>query len=338
MRLVHALRLSRVLRLCVPAMMGLLFIRLPVAFGVGAPVITDFTPTLGPAGTQVVITGSGFTGASDITFNHIPALVYSVDSDSQITTVAPAWATNGKIRVTAPGGTAVSARKYTVAGSGQIAFESYRDGSPEIYLMNGSGYGETRITRDGQWNVEPSLSPNGDNIAFVSEKTGNAEIYLVNADGTGVTPLTANGADNDGPAFSPDGSQITFASDMSGYYQIYLMNSDGSGLMQLTDTMADNLQPAFSPDGSQIVFVSTRDGNGEIYLMNSNGTAQTRLTTSTAEESEPAFNPGGDQIAFVSDRDGLPQIYAMSTDGTKETRLTHQLHIRQLWDRLDKRR
>ena len=54
--------------------------------------ITSFTPSAGPAsgGASVVITGEGFTGASAVTFGPDAATSFTVDSDTQITAVAPA--------------------------------------------------------------------------------------------------------------------------------------------------------------------------------------------------------------------------------------------------------
>ena len=82
------------------------------------PTITSVSPNLGPiaGGTSVVISGSGFTGASAVTFGGTAATSFNVDTDSQITAVAPAH-TSGltDVRVTTVGGTSaiVAADGYT---------------------------------------------------------------------------------------------------------------------------------------------------------------------------------------------------------------------------------
>lgn len=78
------------------------------------PSIISFIPTSGPIGTPVVITGSNFTGATSVTFNGTPALVFIVDADSQITATVPIGATTGKIAVTTPIGTGQSSTDFTV--------------------------------------------------------------------------------------------------------------------------------------------------------------------------------------------------------------------------------
>ncbi|MFR9750049.1 IPT/TIG domain-containing protein [Nocardia sp. 004] len=55
------------------------------------PTITTLFPTSGPeaGGTVVIITGTGFTGATAVTFGAAPAAGFTVDSDTQITATAP---------------------------------------------------------------------------------------------------------------------------------------------------------------------------------------------------------------------------------------------------------
>ena len=78
------------------------------------PVILSFSPTSGPVGTPVTITGTSFTGATKVTFGGVKATTFSVDSDTQITATVPTGAKTGKIQVTTPGGAATSPTVFTV--------------------------------------------------------------------------------------------------------------------------------------------------------------------------------------------------------------------------------
>jgi hypothetical protein len=78
------------------------------------PGITTFAPASGPVGTQVTITGSGFTGASKVTFGGAKAATYTVNSGTQITATVPSGATTGNIAVTTAGGSASSRTAFTV--------------------------------------------------------------------------------------------------------------------------------------------------------------------------------------------------------------------------------
>jgi formylglycine-generating enzyme required for sulfatase activity len=79
------------------------------------PTLTDFTPTHGPMGTSVTLTGTGFTGTTSVTFNTSPA-TFTVVSDTTLTAVVPAEAPRGRgvITVTTPDGQVSSATEFAV--------------------------------------------------------------------------------------------------------------------------------------------------------------------------------------------------------------------------------
>ena len=85
----------------------------PAVFAV-VPSIASFTPTSGPVGTSVTITGNSFTAATKVTFGGIAATSYQVISDTQIGALVPTGAATGKIAVTTAGGTGSSAASFTV--------------------------------------------------------------------------------------------------------------------------------------------------------------------------------------------------------------------------------
>jgi len=66
------------------------------------PFVTAVPPRRG-IGARVLLLGQGFTGATSVTFNGVPA-TFSVNSDTEITTF-PVGATKGYIHVTTPKGT-----------------------------------------------------------------------------------------------------------------------------------------------------------------------------------------------------------------------------------------
>ncbi|MHA8075267.1 Ig-like domain-containing protein [Aquirufa sp. TARAVU-A1A] len=76
------------------------------------PTISSFSPTNSGASTSVVITGTGLTGATGVTFGGTAATSFTVNSNTQITAVVGAG-TSGSVVVTAPGTLATTA---TLAG------------------------------------------------------------------------------------------------------------------------------------------------------------------------------------------------------------------------------
>jgi uncharacterized repeat protein (TIGR03803 family) len=77
------------------------------------PQIKSFSPSSGPVGTPVVITGVSLTQASLVKFGSKSA-TFTVNSDTQVTATVPTGAKTGKITITTPGGTATSATVFTV--------------------------------------------------------------------------------------------------------------------------------------------------------------------------------------------------------------------------------
>jgi len=85
------------------------------------PNITSFSPTLGPAGTLVTILGTSFLNATNVSFNSINTANFTNVSSTEIRAAVPPTATTGPIRVSTPGGTAVSATIFVVTTPSDLA-------------------------------------------------------------------------------------------------------------------------------------------------------------------------------------------------------------------------
>ena len=208
-----------------------------------------------------------------------------------------------------------------------IAFESVRDGNPDIFLMTVDGSAVINATNDTAADGDPAWSPDGSRLAFASTRDGNTEIYVMNVDGSDLVRLTDNPAVDRFPSWSPDGSTIAFSSTRDSVFEIYLMDADGSNVRRLTDAGADDVEPAWLADGSRIIFCSARSGNADIWSMNPDGTGLVNLTNDPSTfdcAPEVTMSPGiPGKISFVSDRaDGNFSIYTMDVDGSNVFRVT----------------
>lgn len=87
---------------------------------VPVPTITAISPTSGVIGTAVTITGTNFTGATDVAFAGHSAVFTVVDS-THISTAVPSGAVTGTISVTTPDGSASSSQQFTVQTTTVIA-------------------------------------------------------------------------------------------------------------------------------------------------------------------------------------------------------------------------
>ena len=87
-----------------------------VCSSIPAPTISSFTPTSGPVGATVTITGTKFSvtpANNTVKFNGTTAVV-TASTATSITTTVPVGATTGKITVTVVGNTATSTLNFTV--------------------------------------------------------------------------------------------------------------------------------------------------------------------------------------------------------------------------------
>jgi uncharacterized repeat protein (TIGR03803 family) len=79
-----------------------------------APQISRFSPTAGPAGDTVIITGDSFIGATEVVFACGKKATFTVDSDTQITATVPVGAMTGEINIVTPGGNVGTTTSFTV--------------------------------------------------------------------------------------------------------------------------------------------------------------------------------------------------------------------------------
>ena len=81
----------------------------PADDSIPAPAITSAAPVSGAAGSNVVLTGTGFTGATAVSFGALEADTFTVDSDTKITVVVPTGAEDGATQIRVARGFKVSA-------------------------------------------------------------------------------------------------------------------------------------------------------------------------------------------------------------------------------------
>lgn len=175
---------------------------------IGAPFITSVTPDVGPSqgGTSVTIIGSGFTGATAVTFGPRLATSFIVNSDTSITAIAPPGVPgNINIQVTTGAGTSplTFSDLYTYTGdwfayvtdiaTGSVYPIDLATGTIGTPIPTGSGPFFLAITPDGQ-------------TAFVSNQNQATVSAIDLATNTVTTNFNAFGPT--GIAVTPDGQLL----------------------------------------------------------------------------------------------------------------------------------
>ena len=152
------------------------------------PTVSGFTPTSGPVGSSVTITGSGFTGATSVTFNGT-STAFTFNSDTQVTATVPSGATNGPIAVTTPNGTGTSSTSFTVTTSNpapSISSISPTSGPVgTIVTITGSNLGGATSVRFGGGVTTTPLTSSATQVtATVPNGARNGQIQVTTPAGT----------------------------------------------------------------------------------------------------------------------------------------------------------
>ncbi|GAA3985780.1 hypothetical protein GCM10022407_33320 [Hymenobacter antarcticus] len=161
-------------------------------FLVGSPpTITSFTPTTGPVGATVVITGTDFTPATQVLFNGVNARTFSINSATQITVTVPVGASTGPVSVVSPLGTGVSATSFTVPLVPVISSFTPNTGPAGTTVVITGNYftGATQVTFNGT--VAPVFTVNSATQITVTVPAGITTGFLTvtTPNGIGVSTI-----------------------------------------------------------------------------------------------------------------------------------------------------
>ncbi|WP_327120539.1 IPT/TIG domain-containing protein [Nocardia sp. NBC_01730] len=165
---------------------------------IAAPTLTGIAPSSGPpsGGTVVVLTGTGLTGATAVSFGGTPATLFTVNSDTQITVLTPAHAAGTVlVTVTTPGGTSngVAFTYIAVPTLTGIAPSSGPPSGGTVVVLTGTGLtGATAVSFGGT----PAT------LFTVNSDTQITVLTPAHAAGTVLVTVTTPGGTSNGVAFT----------------------------------------------------------------------------------------------------------------------------------------
>jgi predicted outer membrane repeat protein len=164
-------------------------------FTVTAPAsINSFSPSSGPVGTKITITGVGFTGATAASVGGYPGS-FTVVNDTTVTLTVPSGAKSGSVHVQTPSGLAASTASFAIVGVPVISSFTPTSGPVgTVISVTGSSFtGTTAASVDG---VPASFTVNSDSSISVTVPSGasTGAIHIKNAQGLGAstTNFTVN--------------------------------------------------------------------------------------------------------------------------------------------------
>jgi hypothetical protein len=236
------------------------------------PVVTSVAPSSGPTsgGTVVTLMGTGFTGATTITFAGVPATSFAVTSSTQITAVTPAGGAGAAVvTVTTPGGTSAPDAFFFYAVPPVLNSADPAQGPTAggvVVTLTGSNLLNASAVRFGSTNAASFTVVSATQITATSPPhTGSSPITVITPGGTSnpvaftyvaAPTLTAlvpsSGRTSEGTVVTLTGTNLATASAVT-------FGGTAVSVIVVSDTQITAVAPA-GPVGPVAVTVTTAGG------------------------------------------------------------------------------
>jgi Tol biopolymer transport system component len=134
-----------------------------------------------------------------------------------------------------------------------IAFQSWRSGSPEVWMCDRDTSNPIQLTSFGGPQVgPPSWSPDSRRLVFDVRASANAELYTVNIEGGPPRHLATGTPSASHPSWSVDGQSVYFSTEPPD--GIWKTSVDGGVAVRVSGAGAKVFEPSQSADGSRLFF------------------------------------------------------------------------------------
>jgi TolB protein len=200
-----------------------------------------------------------------------------------------------------------------------ITYMSYRQGDPQVYLMNIETGQREIVSNFAGMSFSPRFSPDSQRVIFSLQRGGNSNLFVMDLRSKTTTRLTETQVIDTAPSYSPDGSQICFESDRGGKQQIYVMSANGGQAQRISFGDGAYSTPVWSPRGDYIAFTKQTQGRFAIGIMRTDGSGE-RILTEGYHNEGPTWSPNGRVIMFFRDPGGDdgPSLYTVDVTGRNE--------------------
>lgn len=204
-----------------------------------------------------------------------------------------------------------------------LAYTSYREGAPSIYVRDLKNDKDERLTLRTGFALPGAWSPDGRYLALSKSEGGNSDIFLYDLKRRHMRRLTLHNGIDVSPSFAPDNKRLVFTSSRNGTSQIYLTDVNGRPPKRLTSEGQYNAAPVWAPQGDWIAFIGrSLEQTLELYVIRSDGTGLRRVTIngSTIEDA-PTWSPDGQTILYTRVRNGIRERRVVDIYGQNDREL-----------------
>lgn len=187
-------------------------------------------------------------------------------------------------------------------GGDEMAFQSWRSGSQEIWKVGIDGKNPVQLTSKSAVAGSPSWSPDGQRIAFDARPDAFAHIYVTDATGSAPRTITEGAFNDIVPTWSADGHWLYFGSNRSGSWQIWKTLADGSGSAQQV-TADGGMVGMESVDARWVYF--TKYGESGIWQRATSGGPERKVFDGPPSGSQNYWTLRGGYLYSLAEQKGV---------------------------------
>jgi Tol biopolymer transport system component/DNA-binding winged helix-turn-helix (wHTH) protein len=140
----------------------------------------------------------------------------------------------------------------------QVAFQSLRSGSPEVWVARADGSGAIQLTFRNNLSGSPRWSPDGKFIAFDSRVGDHSQIFVIRSVGGAPRQITSGNFDAWVPSWSRDSQWVYFTSNRVLPRQLYRIPLSGGEPVQVTS--GGGFLGFETQDGGELIYCKENDG------------------------------------------------------------------------------
>ena len=204
----------------------------------------------------------------------------------------------------------------------QIAFDSVRSGSTEIWVSGRNGEAARQLTHyHGPGTGSPRWSPDGKWIVYDSRVAGQPDIYMVPTAGGDHVRLTNDPAADVSPIWSPDGRWIYFCSGRSGGRPVWRIPAGGGAAEQITRYGGCHARP--SADGKTLYYMKQAGVPlSSIWKVPADGGEELLVVNNVVDR---CFALSGHRLYYAARQSGepFPTLSYLDVKSNKTTMLRH---------------